>query len=70
MMKEPLNSLLPSPPPYAWSSGETVGAASLKKAQATSRPIFKPKRPKSSPQSWFLWKDEETDYAGASLGGF
>jgi hypothetical protein len=68
--KEPPNSLLPSSPPYAWSGGETANAASLKRAQATSQPIFEPKRLKSSPQGRFLWKDEETDSAGASLGGF
>jgi hypothetical protein len=28
------------------------------------------KKPKSSPQGQFLWKDEETDSAGASIGGF
>jgi hypothetical protein len=61
---------LPSSPPYAWSGGETADAASLKKAQATSQLIFKLKRQKSSPQGRFLWKDEETDSAGASIGGF
>jgi hypothetical protein len=39
-------------------------------AQATSQPIFKPKRPKSSSRGPVLWKDEETDSAGTSLGGF
>jgi hypothetical protein len=62
--------LLPSSPLYAWSGGETANAASLKKAQAMSQPIFKPKRLKSLPQDRFLWKDEETDSAIASLGGF
>jgi hypothetical protein len=68
--KRPPNSWLLSSPPYAWSGGETADAVSLKKAQATSQLIFKPKRPKSSPQGRFLWKDEETDSAGTSIGGF
>ncbi len=55
---------------YARSGGKTANAASVKKVQATSQPIFKPKRPISSPQGRFLWKDEETDSDSASFRDF
>jgi hypothetical protein len=52
--KSPPTSWLPSPPLYNKSGGETVNAASFKKALATSQPIFKPKSPISSSQDRFL----------------
>jgi hypothetical protein len=56
---------LPSLLLYAWSGSKTANAASVKKAQAMYQLIFMPKRPIS-----FLWKDEETDSAGASFRDF
>jgi hypothetical protein len=60
-------SWLLSSPPYARSGSKTADAASSKKAQTMSQLIFKPKRPISSPQGQFLWKDKETYSAGASF---
>jgi hypothetical protein len=45
--------------------GETVDAAIIKKALATSQPIFIPKSLISSSQGRFLWVDEEIDSACA-----
>jgi hypothetical protein len=57
--KWPPNSQLPSLPPYAWSGGKTADAASLKKAQATSNPIFKPKRPNHRPRAGFCGRTKK-----------
>jgi hypothetical protein len=47
-------------------AGKTINAASVKKATATSQLIFKLERPILPSLSLVLWKDEETDLAGAS----
>ncbi len=48
---------LPMLPLYSNSGDKTVDAASVKKALATSQPIFKPKRPRQSSQGrrTFYW---------------
>ncbi len=51
--KSPPTSWLPSPPLYSKSGGETVNAASIMKALATSQPIFKLIRLISSSQGRF-----------------
>jgi hypothetical protein len=60
----------PSPPLYTKSGGETIKAASVKKALATSQPIFKLESPISLSQGRILWKDKETDSAGVSFQDF
>jgi hypothetical protein len=49
---------------------KTVNTAVVKKALATSQPIFKLKSHKLLSQSWFLRKDKEPDSAGASFQDF
>ncbi len=51
--KSPPTSGFSSPPLYSKSGGETVNAASITKALATSQPIFKPIRLISSSQGRF-----------------
>ncbi len=50
--------------------GKTIHAASVKKALATSQPIFKLTSSILPSQGWFLWKDDDPGYAAASFQGF
>ncbi len=55
---------------YKKSGSETSNTASVKKAQATSLPILKPKSQILLSEGRFLWKDEAPDSAGASFWDF
>jgi hypothetical protein len=68
--KRPQTSWLTSPLLYSTSSSKTADAASVKKALATSQPIFKPTGPISSSQGRFLWRGKDTGSSSTALRDF